>query len=571
MKYPEKALTWGLILLLLGLISATIILGSVPPVDRDALTHHLFVPKLWLSYGAIHEIPEIPFSYYPMNLDLLYTIPLALGNDIVPKYIHYLFALLTGLLLYRYLHKRLGKMYGLLGALFFLSVPIIVKLSITVYVDLGLVFFTNASLLLLLYWAEQQFPWHLLILAGLCCGLAAGTKYNGLISIIILTLLVPLLYQRSAGAAIRSSAKALLCGTVFFFATLTAFSPWLIRNYAWTGNPIYPLHNSLIQRFHNTSNPNQDTSEDKSLANAFKQIPHNGGNIFVGRKMLYNETWWQALLLPVRFFFEGQDDNPRYFDGKLTPFLLILPVLAFVFRPPNTGQRREQNFLLWFSLLYFFFTFFQEAMRIRYVVPIVPPLVILSMYGLRGLLTTLSSSVESVPQRKTVAPLAAIGIPLLMLCYNGQYLTSQFAVVNPLPYLQGQVSRNQYISAFRPEYPAIQFANTLIPENAKALCLFLGNRGYYMDFQPVFEQPYGSDSILARFLAASENHQHTILDEMRQRNISHILLRTDLTTQWLHHLSDIDRQRVAPLFAHADQPLWSGNGHILLGVEQQNR
>lgn len=570
MKQSEKALSWGLILLLIGLIGAIIILGSVPPVDRDALTHHLFVPKLWLKQGGIDEIPEIPFSYYPMNLDLLYTIPLALGNDIIPKYIHFLFALLTGFLIHHHLSKRLGQLYGMFGALFFLSVPIIIKLSITVYVDLGLVFFTTASLLLLLYWAQRQFPWHLLILAGLCCGLAAGTKYNGLLSIIVLTLLVPMLYQQSASAATRSNAKALVCGAVFFTATLTAFSPWLIRNYVWTGNPIYPLHNSLIQKLHGQPNPHQQPTAEKNLADTLTQLSHNGGNVFIGRKILYNETWWQTLLLPVRFFFEGQDDNPRYFDGKLTPFLLILPALAFLVRPPDTRQRREQVFLLWFSLLYFFFTFFQEAMRIRYVVPIVPPLVILSLYGFRGLLSKISLSVQSPTRRNAVVLPVAIGIPLLMLWYNGQYLISQFTVVKPLPYVRGKISRDQYITAFRPEYPAIQFANTVIPEQARVLCLFLGNRGYYMDFQPVFEQPYESGSILARFLTA-ENPQHTIVDEMRQRHISHILLRTDLTAQWLHQLNEHDRQRIAPLFAHADQPLWSGNGHVVLVVEQRKR
>ena len=144
--------------------------------------------------GGIYEIPEIPFSYYPMNLDLLYTIPLYFGNDIIPKYIHYFFALATALLLYRHLAKRLGTQYGLLGALFFLSVPIIVKLSITVYVDLGVVFFTTAALLLLLHWAEKDFQLRFLVLAGLCCGLAAGTKYNGLITIVVLTLFVPIIY-----------------------------------------------------------------------------------------------------------------------------------------------------------------------------------------------------------------------------------------------------------------------------------------------------------------------------------------------------------------------------------------
>ena len=74
---------------------ATVLLGSVPPVDRDALTHHLAVPKLYLKQGGMVEIPWVPFSYYPMNLDLLYLVPLYFGHDIAAKYIHFGFALLT--------------------------------------------------------------------------------------------------------------------------------------------------------------------------------------------------------------------------------------------------------------------------------------------------------------------------------------------------------------------------------------------------------------------------------------------------------------------------------------------
>jgi 4-amino-4-deoxy-L-arabinose transferase-like glycosyltransferase len=136
--------------LLVVLLCTLILLSWVPPVSRDALTHHLAVPKLYLEHGGIFEIPAIGFSYYPMNLDLLYIIPLYFGNDILAKFIHGIFALLTAGLIFGYLAKRLGSVWGLFGALFFLSLPIIVKLSITVYVDLGLVFFFNGL--------HSQFP-----------------------------------------------------------------------------------------------------------------------------------------------------------------------------------------------------------------------------------------------------------------------------------------------------------------------------------------------------------------------------------------------------------------------------
>ena len=91
-----------LIGLLVSLIVSVIILACVPPISRDALVHHLAIPKLYLKHGGIYEIPSLKFSYYPMNLDLLYIIPLYFGNDIIPKFIHFAFALLTAWLIFKY-------------------------------------------------------------------------------------------------------------------------------------------------------------------------------------------------------------------------------------------------------------------------------------------------------------------------------------------------------------------------------------------------------------------------------------------------------------------------------------
>ena len=58
-------LFWVVLISLLVVIS---LLNTLPPVSRDALTHHLAVPKLYLQHGGMYEIPELFFSYYPMNL-----------------------------------------------------------------------------------------------------------------------------------------------------------------------------------------------------------------------------------------------------------------------------------------------------------------------------------------------------------------------------------------------------------------------------------------------------------------------------------------------------------------------
>ena len=82
-----------------------------------------------------------------MNVDLLYLVPLIFGNDLLPAFIHLLFGWGTGYLVYRYLKKQAGRIWGLLGLLVFVSTPMIIRLSITAYVDLGMIFFTTASVL----------------------------------------------------------------------------------------------------------------------------------------------------------------------------------------------------------------------------------------------------------------------------------------------------------------------------------------------------------------------------------------------------------------------------------------
>ncbi len=299
-----------LLTLLVVLILSIIILAWVPPVSKDALVHHLTVPKLYLKHGGVHEIPSMVFSYYPMNLDLLYLVSLYLGNDIIPKFMHFGFALLTAWLIFGYLKRRINTVYAVIGAIFFLSIPIIVKLSITVYVDLGLIFFSTASLLLLFRWIESHLRLRFLIISAILCGLGMGTKYNGMITLFLLTLFVPFLYSRYTKSGRPGFLRPVGYGMLFLFVALLFFSPWMIKNYIWTNNPLFPLYDHWF-------NP-QDAIDRQAIG------------LFTYRSSVYHETWWQMALLPVRVFFQGQDGNPQYFDGKLNPFLLFLPFLPFI-------------------------------------------------------------------------------------------------------------------------------------------------------------------------------------------------------------------------------------------------
>ena len=433
---PSRVMVYLLAALTVLLAGAIVILASVPPVDRDALTHHLAVPKLYLKHGGMVEIPAVPFSYFPMNLDLLYLIPLYFGNDIVPKYIHFIFALLTAWLIYGSLRQSLEKpFWGLLGAFMFLSLPVIVKLSVTVYVDLGLIFFSTASLLSLLKWAAGGYRMRHLMRAGLFCGLALGTKFNGLISLLLLASLTPILYvrgekppthdrgphgpsRRFSGASVQAL-KAVSWAGLFVAVALLVYSPWMIRSALWTGNPFYPLYQGVFG-----STPPQPPSAPGDVPDAGggdDPNPEGGMNHFIARRLAFNESFFETLTIPIRIFFQGQDDNPRLFDGRLNPYLMVFPLFAFLFRKKTKQpfQKIEKTVFLGFSVLYILFAFLQADMRIRYVGPAIPPLVILSTMGVHHLTGAIASR---LPGRRGLLAVGAIGT--LLAWFLGQNLVT---------------------------------------------------------------------------------------------------------------------------------------------------
>ncbi|RJP75754.1 MAG: phospholipid carrier-dependent glycosyltransferase [Desulfobacteraceae bacterium] len=534
-----------------AIVISVVVLSSVPPVSRDALTHHLVVPKLYLEHGGIYEIPSIKFSYYPMNIDLLYMVPLLWGNDIVPKYIHFLFALFTALLMYYYLKKRIGRLYGSLGALFFLSIPIIVRLSITVYVDLGLIFFSFASLIYMLEWGNQKFQFKFLFFSSLCCGLALGTKYNALILFALISLLIPVVYSRSAPASSAKVYTATKYSMFFILIALFFFSPWMIRNYLWKKNPVYPLYHQFFSS--DKVEKKEEHGDGSGKIQSKKQI-----GSFAIRRIIYQEAWWQTASIPVRIFFQGEDNNPKFFDGKLNPFLLMLPVFAFWgykdARCPTMAL--EKKIMLGFSALFLVFAFFAQDIRIRYISPIIPPLVVLSMYGLHNLIERAGEK-RSLFQ-KSFYYIIAGSIICWMFWINLGYIIEQFRHVAPMAYLTGQVDRDQYIENYRPEYAVIKYANRNLASDAKILSVFLGNRYYYSDHQMIF-----SFSVFAETVKKSKSPEE-ILSALKQNGITHIMIGYDLFNDWANrNFSKQEKIHINFFFKQQVELLFSKNGYGL--------
>jgi len=516
----RKAATTAVSCLLLvgitGLLFTECLMNLTPPISRDALIHHLAIPKLWLKNGGFYETPWARYSYYPMNIDLLYLVALCFKNDIAPKFIHFAFALGTGSLIYLYLKKRLGRNWGLLGAVIFLSTPVVIRLSTSAYVDLGLVFFTTASILSFVHWQDgeyKQLRW--LILSAVSMGLAAGCKYNGLIPWAFVNLMLMFYFAKDT----RKQMSALSYGLLFFAVSLVIVSPWYIKNYLFTSNPIYPLFDNIF----NPSNHPASTGK--------------GGGIgfFQRRELMYGESLWETLLIPLRMFFQGQDHSDQYFDGVLNPILLVMVPFAFL----NKRLRRDTIFFVAFTAYFLTSAFFLAVPRVRYVLPVVPLLTIVATMGIKALL-------DHLMQRQGLIQYAGIVVTVVIVTFflgvNCLYLKDHFNTIGPISYIFSRETKDQFMARHIGSYLAIEYINKNLPPDAKVFLIFMGGRGYYLDRDYYHSSSFGIKTIkeLAKAAKMSEDHfrNHT-----KSLKFSHILMRTDLFKKYL--LDNFEQDTIA--------------------------
>lgn len=529
MSRLTNILTFGVLKSFFIIIS---LMCGVPPISRDALTHHLAVPKLYVEHGTIYELPDIIPSYYPQLLDLIYCLPLGFNNDIFPKYIHFAFAIMTAFLVFKSIRK-LGELQAIISSLFFLSLPIITKLSTQVYVDLGLIFFSFGSLYFILKWHEKNYRYPYIVISAVLCGLALSTKYNGLITLFILTCFIPFIFLNQNQKNSLNQIKATGYGILFLLISLIIFSPWMIKNYAWTKNPVYPLYNNIFNKA-DSNNENE------------KNWSH-----FLTRKHVHKEKWWETLSIPIRIFFQGEDDNPKFFDGRLNPFLLILPFLAFI-NLPQRGSPKEifqLKILLSFSILYIFLVFLRTDMRIRWMAPAIPPLVILSAYGVHNLW------IKSLRKYQKMAIALFV---FFALALNFIYLSNLFKKIDPIPYITNQITRDEYIQKKLPEYNPIQFANKSLNPSSKLLVFFLGDRRYY------FKHNVSFNSELFKKIVLDSNTPLEITSMLKKHGFTHLFINYQHFFSWMkREFTEQQIQLINKILTDYSGQLYSRNGFKL--------
>lgn len=489
------------------IVSAFLLLQSFsPPHSRDALIHHLALPAWFLRVGRVIDLPFAEAGYYPMILEFLFSIPLSLGVDWLAATLHAVFAILTAHLIFLFIQERFSTAGAWIGALLFLTLPVVMQSASQADVDLGVTYFAVLSWFLLLSPQTDSFKQMRYSTAGFAMGLSMASKYNGFLVFSLSTVLLLMQSLREEWSAKQARNRI----GAFVGCSLLVVSPWMIRNCIWTGDPIFPYFRNLF-------------GWRPTEAFSAPTIP-----ALLHRRYLYGESWGEILALPVRIFFQGIEGDPKYFDGRLSPVLCIAALIIFVPRIRKMSWMKSMGFMI---LAYGVYAGFLQILRMRYLLPIIPLFVIGA-----------TSFVESITQkwRKPFRGVLVIGI-----LFQGYLAWEGFRTEKPLSVLLGQVSRADYLQERLPEYGVQRFASDHLTQNDRILFVLLGHRGYYCDipYQYDFHDPGRS---WRRWLEGNPDLE-SLKSRIQEEGITHIMLHRTLLESAIHQGFMLEREQVNTL------------------------
>ncbi|MGB7874644.1 MAG: hypothetical protein WBL25_09695 [Anaerolineales bacterium] len=273
----------------------TLATALAPPLQFDALTYHLALPRSYLLSGSMAYNPDNIFWGMPQQIEMLYTLAMGLAGAEAATMLGWGLGALT--------------LIGLLGY-------VKEKISLTAAWASVICLLGGSSLAISLSWGYTEWPVMLyglgmivaldtwrnipksdyLLLAAAFAGFALGSKYTAgqliLIGMVIIT------WNGYTKRDWRTLVNLLLFGALAALVSL----PWWVKNWLATSNPFYPL---LFP----------------SGAMTQVRLDHYRGNIW--------GSWLDMLILPWQatvWGVEGKQD----FSWSIGPLMLGFGMLSWV-------------------------------------------------------------------------------------------------------------------------------------------------------------------------------------------------------------------------------------------------
>ncbi|MBI4800916.1 MAG: glycosyltransferase family 39 protein [Elusimicrobia bacterium] len=449
-----------------------------PEIFYDSLVYHLAVPGFYVIKHKIDLMPYNLYSNLPLTHGMLYCAALLIKGEILAKFINYAALALTAVAVLAAGARYFSWRAGLWGALIFYTVFHTMATSWTAGTEALLTFFSLASLCALLNHKEEERRW--LWLAACFAGLAMGVKYTGLFPALGVMLAYAYKLRKTPLIAVRNLAVFTLIASLFV-------APWLVKNYVYKGNPVYPFAAGVF---------GLDAASDPAKVQGFLGETRQMGALKLKDWALHP---WNITM--------GKAGNSEYFSPLFLFLLPVAPMLAV--SAAGSGALTA----LWLYFLTVWLTWSGASTMVRFLMPAYPAAgLLMAHYLFSGGHKALKMALKAV---------------VLLSCLSGVYWSALvFYTQGRYKPVLGQVSKEEYLSRTQPGYPyshysALQFINEKTDPGSKVL-IAGDSRSFYLKKDFVVSSVFDKTP-LVEYAAASKTGEE-MYARMKADGITHLLL-----------------------------------------------
>jgi hypothetical protein len=417
--------------------------AMAPLTGSDALHYHFAAPLSTLRNG-FHPNFFLSYSFFTGQSHLLVLAGLALGSEKFAMGLLFLggaLAAAAGACLAR---RWVDRTWAWLVALLFLVTPVVFwQISAAGAPDLWLAFFATTGAVVISRAMEMD-RLSLALATGALAGAAAGTKYTG--CFLALGMLVAYLWEAKWSRKSPAFLVAALCAGVWPY----------VRNFLWTGDPVFPL---LLPRL------------SPGHVNAFTLGAFLGDTGASG-----HHGFWQVIASP---FFAAIDQAHFGFWQFLGPLVLAFAPLLLLSLRNTPGWRTT----LWIWGLTALCISATSGMT-RFLLPVLP--------------LALAAVIAGVAQLKPRGWLHVHHLAVASMCLFVAFgVAGLFSYDGPaLAAVIGMTAHDAYLRSRAPQYEDSQFVNrTLQNRDAGGETLVFLRHVYYLRVPFLYADPSASWAI----------------------------------------------------------------------------
>jgi 4-amino-4-deoxy-L-arabinose transferase-like glycosyltransferase len=494
-------------LLFCALLVVLALRAGLPPHAVDEAIYHLAAPKAFVDAGRIYPLYDNFSGDMPLLVHMFYAVCLIAKADIAARLFSLALAVTTAIALYafcaRFFTRKMGAlaMFGLFGA------GMVTEVAITTRVDLaqaGMGFVALYAMMNYLETDTRGWLWA----SALLSGFNLGIKYTAGIWVGMVG--VMFLYE----SLVRKRERFVIVlarGLLFSAVTLAAFSPWMVKNYVYFKNPVYPFGTGEVAEYGAQGtrffNADDERKMEAYLAQSKREIPQIFENISAlmteaegNRVERHPFRVWEFFTDPLRYQMGSAEGHhePNYLF-LLAPLLLILP---------------RHRWVVWLGLISVAFFCFVAATSwiARYYLPVYPAMTLIAVY----VLVTLAEKLKTQAPIARILPAAAVVTAVALTAF---VFVLQFHVSGGASFLTGSLSRREFLQAAF-YYPPVDYINQNSPADAKVM-LVGAQMGYHL------QRPYlaevGWDSVEWQRLMIRNDSVEEIYEDIKRQGITHIL------------------------------------------------